>query len=336
MVRARLLLAASVVAAAWLLAACSGGTPRDSFARPVETPEPTPTPVYPTPTPAPEPRELRVAYLNLMSPVATDANDQTASETFEERLQLVVDELRAFRPDVVAFSEATWTAQHGSAVAKLAAELRMEPVFVQANPWFAGQTEAQNRELAKQIGFAEGELVLVRSDVWVVLVANQGWLNPRTSETEARAALHVQLKGPPSVGTVDIFVTHLTGGGERVRAAQAESFAAFVREHRGDGPAVVMGDLGDGPGSAAYAALMELGLDDPLAVTNPPTCCRPGVVGEQPEPTERTSFLLSAGWKAAVAGPLAYRPGQRKDGTPLYASDHNGAWALFRLPPGDE
>lgn len=332
MLRRRFLLGLVGLAAAAIGTACGGDTPSDRFARPVETPEPTPTPTPPAAEPTPVPTEFRVAYLNLMSPIATDANDTSAGDTLEQRLQLVVEELRAYRPDLVGFAEATWTAQHGSVVAKLAAELKMEPLFVQANPWFAGRTEAQNRELAKQIGFEEGELVLVRSDRWVVQGATPTWLNPRTSETEGRAALHVRIKGPAAIGTIDIFITHLTGGGERLRGQQAESFAEFVRQQRTGGPLIVLADLSDPPGSPAYEAIMALGLHDPLATSNPPTCCRPGVIGEQPPPTRRTSFILSAGWQAAVAATFGDKPGSLPDGRPLYLSDHNGIWALFPVP----
>ncbi|GIW19006.1 MAG: hypothetical protein KatS3mg064_2163 [Tepidiforma sp.] len=332
--RRRFLIGLGALSAGSLAAACSSKPPSDSYARPVETPEPTPTKPVPTPEPTPEPTEFRVAYLNLMSPIATDANDTTAGDTFEDRLKLVAEELRSYRPDLAGFSEATWTATHGSAVAKLAAELKMEPLFVQANPWFTGRTEAQNRELAKQIGFEEGELVLVRSDRWVVQGATPAWLNPRTSETEGRAALHVRIKGPPALPTIDAFITHLTGGSERLRGQQAESFAEFVQAQRGGGPAIILADLSDPPGSPAYEAIRALGFEDPLAVTNPATCCRPSVLGEQPPPAERTSFIFSAGWSASVAGPLADRPVRLADGRLLYASDHNGLWALFPVPKG--
>jgi endonuclease/exonuclease/phosphatase family metal-dependent hydrolase len=315
--------------AALLLAACAGSIPTGRQALPVATPEPTPTPAVPAPEQMPQPTEFRVAFINLMSPIPTDAYDTTAGDTFEQRLKLVIDELRGYNPDLVGFSEATWTAAHGSAVAKLAAGLKMEPLFVQANPWFAGQTAAQNRELAKQIGFEEGELVLVRSDRWVVLGATPTWLNPRTSETEGRAALHVRLQGPPAVGTVDVFITHLTGGGERLRGQQAESFAQFVQSQRAGGPAIILADLSDPPGSPAAEALAALGFEDPFVETNPPTCCRASIIGEQPPATVRTSFILFAGWRASAAGSFAERPGTLPDGRPLYASDHNGLWALF-------
>lgn len=330
--RRRFLIGLGALSAAGWAIACSDKPPTDSYARPIETPEPTPTKPVPTPEPTPEPTEFRVAYLNLMSPIPTDANETSAAATFDARLQAVVEELRPYKPDLVGFSEATWTAAHGSAMARLAAELKMEPLFVQANPWFTGRSDAQNKELAKEIGFEEGELVLVRSDRWVVLGATPTWLNPRTSETEGRAALHVLLKGPPAFPSIDVFITHLTGGGERLRGQQAESFARFVSAQRSGGPAIVLADLSDPPGSPAYEAIVALGFEDPLAVSDPPTCCRPGILGEQPAPTARTSFILSAGWRASVAGPMFDRPTKLPDGRLLYASDNNGLWALFPVP----
>lgn len=324
--------AMAVTAAATVLTiGCGGGSEDDSFAAPVELESPTPTPPVPTPVPTAAPVEFRVAYLNLMSPISVDSTDTVAGDTFDARLALVVEEMQDFRPDVIGFSEAAWTEAHGSAVAKLSVALKMEPIFVQANPWFASQTEAQNKDLARQIGFDEGELILVRSDRWVVAGATPTWLNPRTSETEGRAALHVKLRGPEPAREIDVFITHLTGGGDRVRELQARGFADFVARQRGTGPAVVMADLSAGPESAAYAAIAGTGLLDPLAGEDEGTCCRESVLGEQPELTTRTDFLFAAGWPGSVAGILADRPGEAADGTPLYASDHNGVWAVFPL-----
>src|SRR4029079_2373197 len=107
-------LAAGIVAAA-IIAAClaqsfagDGDNPASS---PTET-APTPsgsTTVTPTTTAAAPITELRVAYINLASPISTEVNDTSAADTFDDRLAHVIDDLKAFRPDVVGFSEASWT-----------------------------------------------------------------------------------------------------------------------------------------------------------------------------------------------------------------------------------
>ena len=107
------------------------------------------------------------------------------------------------------------TKDHGAAVTKLAKELKLEPQYVRANPWFPGQSREQSDELAKQLGFEEGASSSSAATRESAPTATK--LNPRTSEAgEGRAAMHVTIKGPGEVGTIDVYITHLTGGGERI------------------------------------------------------------------------------------------------------------------------
>jgi endonuclease/exonuclease/phosphatase family metal-dependent hydrolase len=282
--------------------------------------------------PLPEPTEFKVAFVNLMSPVPTDSTDPLPAETYDQRLELMIHELTVLRPDVIAFSEATITKAHGSSVARLAKELKMEFQYVRANPWFPGQTQQQNDELVKQIGFEEGELILSR---YPIVRYKKGWLNPRTSETEGRAVLHVVVKGPDALGEVDIYVTHLTGGGERVKLAQARALLNFVGTTRGGGPTVILGDFGEFPGSTTTNTLVEWGLYDVVAAlpSDVPelTCCREGIAGDQPPVTNRTDFIFAERWKASAVGVFGDVAGQRLDGSPLWASDHNGIYAVFPI-----
>lgn len=308
------------------------GEDDDGAIQPPVTPSASVAPDGYTPQPTPEPTELRVAFINLMSPVGTDATNTVAADTFDARLNLIIEELKAFKPDIVGFNEATVTEAHGDAREKLATALKMEPFYLRANPWFPTQTRDANDAIAKQIGFEEGELVLVRSDRFPLIGGvDAHWINPRTSETEGRVAFHLKVRVPGATGEVDVYITHLTGG-DAVRARQAESVAEFIRGSRGPGPAIVMGDLGDVPESGAYAALMEVGLQDPFAEAGVATCCRESIVGEQQPLELRTDFLFSAGWLPLETGTIGERPGKQMDGTELYASDHIGLWAVFALP----
>ena len=319
------------LAMAALAAACSGpGEYRDP------SPSPSPSPVAaatlsPSTDPAAlAPTEFRVAFINLMSPVGLDANNTVPGDTFDDRLAAVIDELKAFKPDLVGFNEATVTKAHGGAAAVLARELHMEIQYVRANPWFPGQTRDQNDALAKQIGFEEGDVILSRS-AFPILRAEPKWLNPRTSETEGRAGFHVVLKGPPSLGDVDVYITHLTGGGEKIRSQQAQSFASWVTQTRGGGPLVLMGDIGDLPGTATYAVFTAAGLTDLAVDGGAGTCCRESVLGEQPPLTQRTDFLFVANLPNVPIQLFADKPHTRADGSLLYASDHNGLEAVFPL-----
>lgn len=288
----------------------------------------------PTGTATAAPTEIRVAFIDLLGPVGLDSTNTQAADTYGARLALVIKELRAFRPDIVGFNDVTNTKAHGNTGEALAAALKMESQSIRANPWFPGQTQAQNDAIARQIGFEEGDLILSR---YPILRADRLWINPRTSETEGRAALHVVVKGPPSTGEIDIYITHFTGGGEQVRAAQAASVVAWIGKTRGSGPVLVMGDLGDGPGSAAYAAFTAAGLTDlampdgsgPRAVAPANTCCRTSVAGAQPPLTARTDYLFAAGWAADGVSPFAAQPERQPGGSLLYASNHDGLTAVF-------
>lgn len=278
----------------------------------------------------PAPTEFRVAFINLMSPVSVDATNNAASDTYDQRLGYVIDELKTFKPDLVAFNEATNTRNHGDAVATLAKELKMEQQKVRSNPWFPNADKAQNDEIAKQSGFEEFEVILTRAN-FPILKADPFWLNPRTSETEGRAALHVVVKTGTSVGNIDVYVTHLTGGGDKVRAQQAASVVGFIKDTRGPGPLVLLGDLSDVSTSGAHKAFIDAGLRDLGSDETIQTCCRDAVIGEQPPLTQRTDYIFTDRFPPAKEQIWADKPQKRADGSLLYASDHNGLTAVFPL-----
>jgi len=333
----RFLLFVAALLAAVVFAACNRTeqrAPEPSRRTATVTVSPSPGGATATVPPAP-PQQLRVAFVNLASPLPLDAGEPVLSDTFEERLAMLIEELRAFEPDVIGFNEASWTQAHGSASAILAKELKMEPFYARANPWFPGQTREQSDALVKQVGFEEGELILVRTDRFPLVrmeMIDDG-LNPRTSETgERRTALHVVIRGPEGIGEIDLYLTHFTGGGDRVREAQASDFVEWIGETRGEGPIVVMAGGSDPAGASVYTVFEAAGLTDVVPLDEGVgTCCRLSVVGEQEPLTQRTDFLMTDGWMPAWSGLFADEPGQRPDGTPLYASDHNGLLATFEL-----
>lgn len=319
-----------------LLAAC-GGDDGSNYPRPTPTPAPGAT-AAPSSTPLvlPEeaPSQIKVAFINLLSPLSLDANNPVAADTFEQRLDIIIEELRVFNPDIVGFSEASWTKATGSAAEKLAKALKLEFQYARANPWFPGQTKEQSDETVNLIGFEEGELILSRHPI---LRYERKALNPRTSESgEGRAALHVVVRIPGQVTELDVFITHLTGADEKVRAAQAADFATFISAARGTGPLLVMGDFGETPGGQVAQALVATGLID-AAATFPgivpiTTCCRASIVGEQPPLTGRTDYVFASGLSVESVGMFGLAPRKRADNTLVYASDHNGIEVVFNLP----
>lgn len=333
----------------------NGGTRR--------TPTPTdikesPTPVVETPTPAGPPTELRVAYVNLQSPIIVDENDMVAAETYEERLQILVDELRAFRPDLVGVSEATWTEETGQAWATLASGLGMEAQFVRSNPWYPGQDLAESDQTRDLVGFEEGEAVLSR---FPILEGTRIALNPRTSESEGRAALRVTVL-VPGVGEVDVYVARLSGDAG-TRAQQAISLSLNVELSRGTSPRILMADLGVGPADISVQLFTAQRYYDAASAAEDGaalgTCCRSQVLvaGEptgtpglsptiepvetgtptsEPEPAmSKTMYIFASSWRAVEFDLIADEPRLRPDGSQLYASDHNGIAAVLTLEGSD-
>jgi len=332
----------TVAVALALLGALTVGSCGTADPAPEDTPQPSQTPSTPAPTstaPAAQgqepPIQVKIAFINLLSPLALDANNPAAAQTFDQRLDIVIEELRAFNPDIVGFNEASWTKATGSAAEKLAKALKMELQYGRANPWFPGQTKEQSDEIVKLTGFEEGELILSR---YPILRYERKALNPRTSETgEGRAGLHVVVRGPGGLGEIDVYITHLTGGDEKLRTAQTADFIAFIGTTRGNGPLVVLGDLNEQPGGAVQQAFLTAGLADVAATTaDKPllTCCREAVTGEQPPLQSRTDYIFTAGnWSLQTVGAFATLPRKRADGALVYASDHDGLKATFTLPP---
>jgi endonuclease/exonuclease/phosphatase family metal-dependent hydrolase len=330
------LVAAVLLPVAGFMLASVPGCGEDSA---VSDPVPVPAAVSPTPTPpitsvsqGQQPTELRVAFINLMSPIAVDANNAVAAQTFEQRLDALLEEIKAFNPDIVAFNEVSWTKANGSATERITKALKMEFQPVRANPWFPGQSKEESDKTAQQIGFEEGELVLSR---YPILRAERKALNPRTSETESRAALHLVIRAPMPIGEMDVYITHLTGGGDRVRQAQAADFTAFVARTRGHGPALIVGDLGETPDGAAPATIVQAGFLDLVPVLAPEisiaTCCRDALVAEQPAVTARTDYIFARGLLATGLAVFGEKPKKQADGTLLYGSDHNGLFVTFSL-----
>jgi endonuclease/exonuclease/phosphatase family metal-dependent hydrolase len=326
-----------LAAGLWLIAGfalfglpgCGGDDAVDyTPAVPTALPTRTPPSTQPTGDAVPEPTEIKVAFVNIMSPLSLDSTNTQASDTYDARLDLLIQQLKELKPDIIGLSEVTDTTAHGSAKDRLAKELKMEAYYVWANPWIPGQTREQNDRLAEQIGFREGELLLSR---FPILESKQTWLNPRTSELEGRAGLWVRLRGPTSVGDIDVYLTHLTGGGEKVRTSQSASLLSFVTATRGKGPALIMGDLSDDPATTTYKEFADAGFKDIASGSTGFTCCRDAVVGYQPPATVRTDHVFVAGWPQATLTVWGDKPKKQKDGTLLYSSDHNGLFALFPL-----
>ncbi|MDZ7727831.1 MAG: hypothetical protein U5Q44_06335 [Dehalococcoidia bacterium] len=223
-----------------LAAACGGGA-----APPTPTPDPrspatTPTADNQPGTPEPAPDTLRVAYINLGSPITVDAEDTVAAETYRDRLDMVIGELQELQPDIVAVSEATWAPDLPNASwAILASSLGMEAQFARANPWFPGMSEEESDAVVDLVGFEEGEAILSR---YPIRQGNRIELNPRASENEGRIAFHVIVR-IPGIGDTNVYISRLAGPAD-ARAEQALDLREVILESREDRPSIVLADMG--------------------------------------------------------------------------------------------
>ncbi|MGH2611187.1 MAG: hypothetical protein ACRDHF_19065, partial [Tepidiformaceae bacterium] len=160
-------------------------------------------------------------------------------------------------------------------------------------------------------------------------------LNPLSSELgEGRIALHAVIEAPEPLGEFNVFLTHLTGGGEVIRTAQAADLVKQMGDRSADRPTLLVGDLGDPVESTTYEVFRQAGFIDPAWEQPLSTCCRTSVVGDQPDLTTRPDCIMALGFAAGSIQLFAQHPVTEQDGTKLYPSDHNGLFAVFSLEPG--
>lgn len=167
---------------------------------------------------------MRVATLNL----------RNTADRWTARRELVVRQLVALAPDVIAVQE-----------------LRMVPDQAR---WITGEVERASagrlayryhrRAKTGLAGAWEGIGVLSR-----VPVTSTAWLDLRA---DRRVALRATVRTPE--GTLDVYNAHLGIGGEVLRAAQAQLLLDWM-DGRRPAPAVLMGDLNARPGSPTIELL---------------------------------------------------------------------------------
>jgi len=330
----------AILAVFSILAASCGDDDDDDTGVRHATPEtPTALSSSPTPTPlaaTPGPTEFKVAFINLHSPLFLDVGSDIAASTFDERLQLIIEELRSFDPDVVGFNEWFWTPDFTDVAATLGRELAMVPCWQRANPWYPGQTREESQQTALDVGFEEGELVLVRNTYAPDRPCERYVLQPLSTEAgESRIGMHWVIQGPAAFGgegKIDIFITHLKGGSDTIRAEQAEDFASWVAAQRGSGPSIVFAGQDDPASASNYDAYRAIGLRDVLPGDDVFTCCRASIVGEQAPMTARNDYLMYDRMQPISADLLGVDPRPLAGGSFVYASDHLGIKAVFRVP----
>ncbi|MFB3816272.1 MAG: endonuclease/exonuclease/phosphatase family protein, partial [Candidatus Methylomirabilales bacterium] len=178
----------------------------------------------------------------------------------ERRLQMVVEELQALRPDIVALQEASLGRGRGDVAARIAGALGFFHAYAPANPRpFGG--EWVHRALAALLNFSEGPAIVSRFPILEAQVHHLPRCTGRNGEL--RTLLSAALRTP--WGILQVGSTHTRGD-----PCQTGAVAEQMARGRNGLPGILMGDFNAVEGSPAVAALRErAGAVDVFRAANP-------------------------------------------------------------------
>ncbi len=159
-------------------------------------------------------------------------NVRNTADRWPERAPLLVEQLVALDPDVIALQEVRRFPDQARRIAREAA--RGGPTW---------ETRKAYKTGVKRLW--EGIAVLSRLPV-------TGHSRLRLPG-QSRVALRTTVETPAGLA-VDVYATHLADGDEAVRTAQARRLLAWMDQRR-DMPQVLVGDFNSRPGSAPVRAL---------------------------------------------------------------------------------
>jgi endonuclease/exonuclease/phosphatase family metal-dependent hydrolase len=282
--------------------------------------------VAPAPAGAEE-RPLRLVTFNMLhgGPWSSFTGDDLH---LESRLAMMIEELRALRPDVVALQESPVTWRRGDVAARVAHALGFEHVHARATERMF-PLRLLGRLIVGVLGFVEGPAILSRFPI----TASEVYDLPRCQRRlDPRVALRADIQTP--VGAIAVFSTHTSRDD-----CQTRRVAELARAQDGR-PAVVMGDLNTGEAASALTAFLDQGFVDLFRAANP-TAPGPTVWQriDAPAPTamRRVDYVLvwPAGREASAvsARVVLNTPRTQDDGTVLWPSDHYGVFAELRVRP---
>jgi endonuclease/exonuclease/phosphatase family metal-dependent hydrolase len=272
-----------------------------------------------------EERPLRLVTFNLLhgGPWSGFTGDD---QHLEARLAMMVDELRALQPDVVALQESPVTRWRGDVAARLAGALGLRYVHARATERVV-PPRLLGRLIVWGLGFVEGPAILSRFPITASEVHDlprcQRWLDPRV-------ALRADLQTPG--GPLTVFSTHVSRDD-----CQTRRVAELAR--MSGQPAVVMGDLNVGETAPVLGAFLDHGFVDLFRVANPDA---PGLTVWQridaPASTvfRRVDYVLLRAGEGVSAEVVASRlvlntPRPRAEGGVLWPSDHYGVFVEVAL-----
>jgi endonuclease/exonuclease/phosphatase family metal-dependent hydrolase len=277
-----------------------------------------------------EARPLRLVTFNLLhgGPWSAFTGDDFH---LESRLGMVIADLQALAPDVVALQESPVTRRHGDVAVRIAGALGLgHHVHARATERVF-PLRLLGRLIVGALGFVEGPAILSRYPITASEIYDlprcRRWLDPRV-------ALRADVETP--AGVVSILSTHTSRDD-----CQTRRVAELARAH--GRPSVVMGDLNTSETAAVLGAFLDHGFVDVFRAANPDV---PGATVwqriEAPSPTvvRRVDYVLlrDGGSLAAkvVSGRVVLNtPRPREDGGVLWPSDHYGVFVEVELVARD-
>jgi len=201
------------------------------------------------------PVRLRVVTFNLFHGGATSGlwgDDRR----LEQRLALVLRELRALDPDIVALQEASAGWGRGNVAARVAADLGFHYVFAPATPRVL---PVLGRLATWVMNFSEGSAVLSRFPIARYEVTDL----PRCVKfLDPRIMLQAEVDAP--WGRVGIVSAHTARAD-----CQLERIVDVVQAWPADRPAVVMGDFNTGEAAPGLGVFSRAGMIDAFRAANP-------------------------------------------------------------------
>ena len=247
----------------------------------------------------------------------------------DERLGLVIEQLAALRPDVVALQEASVGGKRGNVPERLGRALDIE--------WIHAPTTSQvfgigwlDRAITSAIRFNEGPAVLSRFPI----VGSEIVALPRcANRLFPRVLLRVEVRTPH--GPLDFYSTHTSRDDCQLRRV-----AELVGARRDPLPAIVAGDFNTRESADAYAELLDSGFVDAFRAVNPDeagSTSRQQVYAGRSTVSRRIDFVFVVPGGKGVPRVLESRvvldtPRRRPDGSTLWPSDHYGVLAVIEIP----
>ena len=251
-------------------------------------------------------------------------------DQLEARLALIVAQLRALEPDVIALQEAPVTRWRGDVAARLAERLGFDHVHARATERVFGWRPL-GRLVLGALGFVEGPAVLSRFPIVASAVHE---LPHCAHRLDPRVALRADVATP--AGVLAVYSIHTSRDD-----CQTARVAELVRAQRGPLPSLALGDFNTWESAPALRAFLDDGFVDVFRAANPEddgATTRQQIDAPAPTVRRRVDYMLLLSGTAMEARVVSSRvtlntPLRRADGRVLWPSDHYGVFAEIRLSP---